>query len=327
MNDRAVPNNPLPGVPLIESPLFHMLLPSLRLSEEETRIAGDLHQKGYAVFDFPDADISDRIVRIQQRLGPQYGVDFSDPASDKTAGERRLQDAWKYDHDVLAIAANAQVLELLGKLYGRPAFPFQTLNFPVGTQQDAHSDSVHFSSLPERFMCGVWLAMEDISADAGPLFYYPESHRWPVLSNAMIGRRGLGSTLNSAQDPFARGWRSLCDSNGAQKEVFLARKGQALIWCANLLHGGSLQTDPRLTRWSQVTHYYFDDCIYYTPAFSDEIIGRLQLREIESIGDGRSRPNLYLGQPYEAEIQPASIGTNSRNSIWRSLQRSFGRGS
>jgi len=324
MNNRAVPNNPLPGLPLIESPLFHTLLPSLGLSDEETRIAVDLHQKGYAVFDFPDADLDNRITRIQHRLGPSYGVDFSDPASDKTAGERRVQDAWKIDQDVLTIAANAQVLGLLQKLYGRPAFPFQTLNFPVGTQQDAHSDSVHFSSLPERFMCGVWLAMEDISPDAGPLFYYPGSHRWPVLSNAMIGRRGSGSALNSAQDPFAAGWRALCDAHGVNEEVFLARKGQALIWCANLLHGGSRQTDPQLTRWSQVTHYYFDDCIYYTPAFSDETIGQLQLREIVSIGDGTPRPNQYLGQALSAAQRPASVDTATPGSIWRSIKRSLG---
>jgi hypothetical protein len=49
---------------------------------------------------------------------------------------------------------------------------------------------------------------------------------------------------------------------------FFACKGQALIWAANLLHGGSVQHDPARTRWSQVTHYYFRDCIYYTPAFS-----------------------------------------------------------
>ena len=327
MNDGAVPHNPLPGVPLIESPLFQTLLPSLGLSDVETRIAGDLHQQGYAVFDFPDTDLDERIARIQQRLGPKYGVDFSDPASDKTAGERRVQDAWKFDPDVLAIAANAQVLGLLSKLYGRPAFPFQTLNFPVGTQQEAHSDSVHFSSLPERFMCGVWLAMEDISLDAGPLLYYPGSHCWPVLNNSLIGRRGFGSALSSAQDPFAQGWRALCDAYGARQEVFLARKGQALIWCANLLHGGSVQTDPRLTRWSQVTHYYFEDCTYYTPAFSDEAIGRLHLREIVSISDGRPRPNLYLGQAYEGEKQRASLDANSPRSFWRSLKQSLGRGS
>ncbi len=289
-------NNPLPGLPLIESPLFPHLLPSLGFSAEEARIATDLFTNGFAVFDFPDAALDERIARIKADLGPRYGVDFADPAADKTNGERRIQDAWASHEDVRAIAANADVLALLGRLYGRAAFPFQTLNFPVGTQQDAHSDSVHFSSLPERFMCGVWLAMEDVGPDAGPLFYVPGSHRWPVIGNALIGRRGFGSELNSAQDPYGPAWAALCEAHGAAPQTFLARKGQALIWCANLLHGGSVQHDPRLTRWSQVTHYYFEDCIYYTPAFSDEALGRLQLRQIRAISDGQPRPNRYLGE-------------------------------
>ena len=295
-------NNPLPGVPLIESPLFSTWVGSADLSADERRIAADLHEKGFAVLKFPDPEIDARINRIKNALGPRYGIDFAEAASDKTIAERRIQDAWQFNPDVQAVAANPQLLELLGKLYGRPAFPFQTLNFPVSTQQDAHSDSVHFSSLPERFMCGVWLAMEDISADAGPLFYYPGSHRWPILSNALIGRRGFGSNLASAQDPFADAWHAMTEAQGAQAETFLARKGEALIWCANLLHGGSPQTDPRLTRWSQVTHYYFDDCIYYTPAFSDEATGDLQLRTVRAISDGRPRPNKYLGR----ELAPAA---------------------
>lgn len=314
-------NNPLPGVPLIESPLFPAMAPALGLSPEEQRIGDQLHQNGYAVFDFPDADLDARINRIQNRLATHFRTDFGDPDADKTAGERRVQDAWQQDDDVRAIAANPDVLRLLGTLYGRPAFPFQTLNFPVGTQQDAHSDSVHFSSLPERFMCGVWLAMEDISVDAGPLFYYPGSHRWPVITNAMIGRRGFGSDLASAQDPYAPAWQALCAAHGAEREVFLARKGQALIWCANLLHGGSQQNDARLTRWSQVTHYYFDDCVYYTPAFSDEVTGQLQLRTVRSINDGRLRANLYMGE----EVRPrnATVRGHSplRNILGRVLSR------
>lgn len=293
-------HNPLPGLPLVESPMFHALLPTLGLEPEERRIAADLHHQGFAVFDFPDPDLGLRIERIKDRLGPQFGIDLADPASDKTSGERRVQDAWQQDPDVRAIASNPRVLQLLGKLYGRTAFPFQTLNFPVGTQQDAHSDAVHFSSLPERFMCGVWLAMEDISAEAGPLFYYPGSHRWPIVSNAMVGRRGFGSDLLSAQDPFGPAWQALCEAHGTQPHTFLARKGQAVIWCANLLHGGSRQHDPRLTRWSQVTHYYFENCIYYTPAFSDEATGQLQLRQIRAIHDGKPRPNLYLGEEIAA---------------------------
>ena len=173
-------------------------------------------------------------------------------------------------------------------------------------------------------MCGVWLAMEDIGPDAGPLFYYPGSHRWPIVSNALIGRRGFGGDLNSAQDPYGPAWRALCEAHSAQEDVFLARKGQALIWCANLLHGGSRQHDPRLTRWSQVTHYYFDDCIYYTPAFSDEALGRLQMRDLVAVSDGQPRPNSYLGEVVERKRDLTEI-TRKRNSLKKNLMQIWGK--
>ena len=31
-------------------------------------------------------------------------------------------------------------------------------------------------------MCGVWITLEDVSKDSGPLFYYEGSHRLPYLS-------------------------------------------------------------------------------------------------------------------------------------------------
>nr|WP_221230989.1 phytanoyl-CoA dioxygenase family protein [Sphingobium subterraneum] len=277
------------------------------LTADEEHVANNLHDKGYAVIDFPDAELDARIERIKTHLSPRYGINFEDPQSDKTNGERRIQDAWQFDEDVRAVAANRTMLDLLGKFYGRPAFPFQTLNFPVGTQQDGHSDCVHFSSLPERFMCGVWVALEDVRADAGPLFYYPGSHRWPIMTNALVGRRGYGSDLSSAQDPYGPAWKALCEAYDAQAETFLARKGQALIWCANLLHGGSRQNDLTLTRWSQVTHYYFDDCIYYTPAFSDEALGELHLRNPMAIQDGLSRPCRHRGEIVPKTPRPQAI--------------------
>ncbi|WP_454888174.1 phytanoyl-CoA dioxygenase family protein [Sphingobium herbicidovorans] len=283
-----------PGVPLIESPIFSLANLPADWSAEEMSLAHSLHENGFAVIDFPDPDIDARIARMRRNLAPHFEMDLESPISDKTRGTRRMQDAWKFDEDVRAIASNSTILDLLGKLYGRPAFPFQTLNFPVGTEQRAHSDSVHFSSIPERFMCGVWLAMEDVPAEAGPLFYVRGSHRWPIMNNALIGRRGHGIELSSAQDPYGPAWEALCKIHDGKKEPFLARKGQALIWCANLLHGGSRQSDPTLTRWSQVTHYFFDDCIYYTPAFSDEAIGKIAMRNIVAIHDGKARPNSYM---------------------------------
>jgi hypothetical protein len=292
----------LPGVPLVESPLFALAVEEAALSGPERAIAEDLHRSGFAVIDFPDPEIDARIERIKTCFAPSFGIDPGNRESRKGGGNKRLQDAWRDNADVRAIAANPSVLGLLGKLWGRRAIPFQTLNFPVGTQQHPHSDAVHFSSIPERFMCGVWLAMEDVHPDAGPLCYVPGSHRWPIPSNLMMGRHaGQPGDEPSAQSPFEELWEAMTETSGTAPELFLAKKGQALIWCANLLHGGSRQVDMTLTRWSQVTHYYFDDCIYYTPAYSDEALGRLATRQIVDIATGENVPNRYLGEPLDRD--------------------------
>ncbi|HHT8901498.1 TPA: phytanoyl-CoA dioxygenase family protein [Burkholderia cenocepacia] len=285
----------LPGVPLIESPLFDVEIAHSELTSEEKSVAISLNRDGYAVIDFPDPELCARIERIRERLAPL----FSDTGSSSDGvfyAAGRIQDAWINDPDVKAIAANRQILDLLGRLYGRPAFPFQTLNFRVGTQQKLHTDAVHFSSIPQRFMCGVWVALEDISPEAGPLHLVPGSHNWPMIDNAIVGRRGFGGTSESAQLPYQEVWDAIIKAKGATTKTFEARKGQALIWCANLLHGGSHQTNPDMSRWSQVTHYFFDDCVYYTPAFSDEYLGRLQLRNIVNVVDGAFKRNSYLGE-------------------------------
>lgn len=313
-----------PGVPLIESPTFNVEIDHMGLTPEAREIAIQLNSRGYAVLDFPDPEIDARIERIRARLAPQLGIanDHS-PDSIKIGGEGRIQDAWRQDADVHAIACNQQIIDLLSKLYGRRAFPFQTLNFPVGTQQHLHTDTVHFSSIPERFMCGVWLAMEDVDSGAGPLCYVPGSHKWPIINNAMIGRRGWRQALDSAQTPYHDAWNAMLAASGSTPEIFLARKGQALIWAANLLHGGSPQINPTKTRWSQVSHYYFEGCAYYTPAFSDESIGRLALRDIIDVVDMTIKPNFYLGEEIRLpEEAPKTFWHKIRRAIrkhgWRS---------
>jgi hypothetical protein len=296
-------DNPLLGVPIVHSPLFERIISSSDLSDEELRIARDLHHNGFAVIDFPDEQLDARIERIRQNLQPRFDRAGS-PDSLPTEWSGRIQDAWHHDEDVRAIAANSAILELLTKLYGRRAFPFQTLNFPVGTEQAYHTDIVHFSSIPQRFMCGVWLAMEDVRPGSGALRYIRGSHHWPVMNNMLLGRRGWGSEPPSAQEPYQEVWDALIEAHGAADETFFARKGQALIWAANLLHGGGPRSDPTLSRWSQVTHYYFDDCVYYTPAHSDEWVGRLAMREIVDASTGKPVPNVYLGEEFPLPRAP-----------------------
>lgn len=160
--------NPLSGVPLVELPFFEEALAASDDDEATKAVARQLHEQGWAVIDFPDPEFDAVADRIRRSLEPRYDWTYWRTKGWRDNDGLRIQDAHAFDPDVRRIAANAAILSLLSKLYGRPAWPFQTLNFPVGTQQHFHSDSVHFSSTPERFMCGVWVALEDVGPSQGP---------------------------------------------------------------------------------------------------------------------------------------------------------------
>lgn len=287
--------NLLPGVPHVESPFFKQLFSDPGLDAETRRIAHDLGTKGYAVLDFPDPEFDVKAEAIKAELAPHYDLEGWRSSGHQRGISLRVQDAWQFNAHVKSIACNQYILDLLSRLYGRQAWPFQTLNFPVGTQQHVHTDLVHFSSSPERFMCGVWVALEDINEDNGPLVYYPGSHRWPVYTNEHIGHCAAHMEQTPTQGLYEEMWRALVETYGAQEEYFHARKGQALIWAANLLHGGSRQRDPMRTRWSQVSHYYFDDCAYYTPMTSDPYYGNIDFRKLVNIATGQEVPHRYAG--------------------------------
>lgn len=286
----------LPGVPHVESPFFAKIVQTLELDENTRQIAFELFLKGYAVIDFPDPDFEDLAEATKSALRDQYDWSAWHLHGHEPGFSLRSWDAWKQVESVRRIASNPSIIHLLTKLYGRKAWPFQTLNFPVGTQQHVHTDAVHFSSNPERFMCGVWVALEDITIENGPLFYYPGSHRWPIFTNEHIGYCVSDSAQRPSQAIYEEMWRALIAAHHAKPEVFLCKKGQALIWCANLFHGGSVHQDKNQTRWSQVTHYFFEDCAYYTPMWSDPFNGLVYFRRPRDVVSGETVSNRYLGR-------------------------------
>jgi ectoine hydroxylase-related dioxygenase (phytanoyl-CoA dioxygenase family) len=179
--------------------------------------------------------------------------------------DRRVQDAWTLSDNVRAIAESPTVLALLADLYGRRPIPWQTLNFRIGTEQNAHSDAMYFNSDPPGFMCGVWVALEDIDETCGPVVYYPGSHRLPELTMREL-REATGRTDGPAYEEYVL---QLVGEAGIEPAYATLNKGQALIWGSNLVHGGSPQTDRSRTRWSQVTHYVFEGCRLWKPFLSD----------------------------------------------------------
>lgn len=292
--------NPLPGVPDIESPFFEELFERKNVSPEQMRVARSLHESGYAVIEFPEPDLDHLAEKLIAGLRDLYDWKAW------RAGEipsLRITDAWRKFESARRIATNREILDLLATLYGRRPIPFQTLNFPVGTQQALHSDVVHFDSRPAGFMCAVWVAFEETNEENGALEYCPGSHRLPVVDNDVLGVRAPGDDAPYANYPlFQRAWSKLVEAHNLPLETFRARKGEALIWASNLLHGGGPMLDLERTRHSQVTHYFFENCCCYTPLLSNPFAGRIAYRTIMDIGKGEVVPNRLNGQRVEPKF-------------------------
>jgi len=165
---------------------------------------------------------------------------------------------------IRAITYDQRLTDLLSFLLDKEVVPFQTINFVHGSNQRAHSDSIHMTTYPLGYLIAVWIALEDTNPDNGPLFYYPGSHRLPYLLNSdfnegttllTLGKKNYGDY----EDRIAE----VIGEKQLTKEIFLARKGDILIWHANLIHGGMPVNNPTLTRKSMVIHYYAKDVIKY----------------------------------------------------------------
>ncbi len=216
------------------------------------------HEQGYLVVDFAfDEQLLEQIIA---KVQPFYPLQWQQKPTSPT----RVMDAWKLVDEARQLAVQDQVLSALQQLFGRQALPFQTLNFPFGTCQAPHSDTIHFNSIPGNMMAGVWVALEDIDENNGPLLYYPGSHKRAELTMQDFALRPTADDYPK----YEQCMHKLVKEEKLRKEYGLIKKGHAIIWHANLIHGGEGHWDATRSRHSQVTHYYFADCQYFTPMLS-----------------------------------------------------------
>jgi ectoine hydroxylase-related dioxygenase (phytanoyl-CoA dioxygenase family) len=259
----------------------------MKATEEQVKY---YEQNGYLIL---DSEIPESVLNaVISDLQDKYTADSKSDVTYQDAG--RIQDAWRISENVRNLALNPKILSVLETLYQRQPLAFQTLNFPVGTQQKPHSDTIHFNSKPAGFMCGAWIALEDMDENNGTLIYYPKSHQLPEVTMSdfgceletrkpfspsqffRLGLRKLGiinslPTLKSADayQLYEKHIAKVIEENNLKPAYAIIKKGQIFIWAANLLHGGSPLKDKNRTRHSQVTHYFFEDCRYFTPMLSN----------------------------------------------------------
>ncbi len=214
---------------------------------------------GYLILQnvYAEADTTALNAEVDRLLGAgQAGFNYTGRKIFNIQEKSRLADTHFFRHP--------EIVKLLSFLLGKPVIPFQSLSFIQGSEQRAHSDSIHMTTEPPGYLIATWTALEDCTEDAGPLFYYPGSHRLPYVMSTDYDSGNTRYTIgNNSNRRYEDKIESLIREHNLEKKLFLAKRGDVLIWHANLLHGGNAITRPGATRRSFVCHYFAEGVICY----------------------------------------------------------------
>jgi len=127
-----------------------------------------------------------------------------------------------------------------------------SLSFEYGSQQGDHLDTFYMPPPVTNRLVVTWIALEPARGDAGPLRYYPGSHKiTPYLFS-----HGRLHSIEAEMPSFYEYIYTECGKRGIKPITFLAEAGDVFIWHAQLLHGGEGIKNIALTRRSLVTHYF-----------------------------------------------------------------------
>lgn len=176
----------------------------------------------------------------------------------------KLMFAIHHSEIIKSLGDNKNLLEFLSVLMDGQAKLFQSINFINGSQQKTHSDSIHMTTYPLGGLLGVWIALEDVDENNGALHYIPGSQKLPYFLNSDYDNEGnalkIGKKSYAAYEEFLE---QKVKDLGLKKEIFRAKKGDLLIWHANILHGGEPHLDKSKTRKSLVYHYFDENSVCY----------------------------------------------------------------
>lgn len=229
----------------------------VRLSEENKKSISSFDDNGFVILrNFFSPDAIDAVNAELEKLLASGEVKFK--------YRNKIMFAIYKSSLLRRVGENKDLNELLSILMGRDSVLFQSINFINGSEQRTHSDSIHMTTYPLGGLAACWLSLEDVGSGQGPLHYYPGSHKLPYYLNKDYGNEGgfwlTGSKTYTEYEDFMQ---KKIQELGLQKQIFIAGKGDLLIWHANLFHGGEPHTDKNKTRKSMVFHYFAKDVVCY----------------------------------------------------------------
>ena len=149
-----------------------------------------------------------------------------------------------------------QIVAFLMAVFEEEPLLFQSLTFERGSQQGFHQDTAYVVVSEPRQLAASWIALEDVSPGSGELMYIPGSHRIPErLFSGIYKHWKPDRDGHEEHDRWARHIVQASQDMRLPVAKFLPKRGDVLIWAADLVHGGSPVEKQGSTRRSLVGHY------------------------------------------------------------------------
>jgi phytanoyl-CoA hydroxylase len=151
-------------------------------------------------------------------------------------------------HATESILAAAGLCEVFTVLLGEAPKVVQSMYFEGNSATWEHQDSYYLDSERVGEMAAAWIAMEDISAQAGRFFVCPGSHRLRLDDHSLEN-----NIAEHHEDYIQSVVRKIKQANLEIKAPAL-RQGDVLFWSALTIHGSLNSHDPDCSRSSVTCH-------------------------------------------------------------------------
>lgn len=191
---------------------------------------------------------------------PVYGPQDKDVVplaqADLNAPLTKVLDTYVHLPSALKLSFADPVKRFLSIVFEDGILAFQGLHFERGSTQAIHQDTAYVVLEDPMHLCASWTALEDVQPGSGELMYYVGSHRLPDwLYSGKFKHFNHNRDKHEEHMAHLKALVDRSEERGLHLQTFLPKKGDVLIWSADLAHGGSQIVDPALTRRSLVTHY------------------------------------------------------------------------
>jgi phytanoyl-CoA hydroxylase len=170
-------------------------------------------------------------------------------AANRERGWFKLNDLYLVVEEVRALALEVRLSELLrALLHSQNAALCNTLTLMKGSSQPMHIDSLFMTPRRPQQLVASWIAFEDVQPEAGPLEYYPGSHKVPLYRF----RDGSNHATVDELPQWSEYIFNEVKSRELKKETFFARRGRCFYLARRLApwrsrYSGSAENPP-LTR-------------------------------------------------------------------------------